>query len=520
MRLSNVVKTVRSWISDSRAADIAELNIERAVEKAVNNKLNTDDSSTVFLDPFSLFMGDQWLLRKHENLTFSELRQMAQNPIIGSIVHTRLNQAAMFCKQSKGYDYGFKITKKDAEGTLSTSEQKIGQEISDFILNAGLDGGESSLEMLVRKLLRDSLIIDQACAEVIFRRNKLPAYTVGVDGASIRKLKAALDPTYSEKTPIYAQVIDEKITNTYTDEQLIFGIRNPSSDIGRAGYGMSELELLITTITTLLNAEQYNSLALSQGGTQKGIMVIKGDVMTTEFEAFKSEFKRAVQNASRAWAPPIIRIGPTANVEWITLDRANKDIEYSQMFEYIVKLATGVYQIHPEEINWTIGASGASVSFNSGAKDRLQYSVDKGLRPLLRFLSNILSRYLVEKINPDYRFEFTGLGTSQVDEIDLRIKEIQNYKTVNEIRVEAGLQGIDGGDIILNGNFTSQDDDSSENESPPFDINFDEEDDDKEDDKPTDKDEHSDNDKNGKQDNPSTQEKTTKGYSGHNFDLR
>jgi len=460
MKLSKIIKTVRSWIGDSRASDIAELNIEHAVEKAVNDqsngKYNDSGSDSVFLDPFSLFLGNQWLFRKNEVITFAELRKMALNPIIGSIVNTRLNQAAMFCKKSSGYDYGYKITKNDGTGFINDSEKQIAQEISDFVLSAGIAGGEKSLEMLVRKMLRDSLIIDQACAEIIYRRNGYPAYLVCVDGGTIRKLKTALNPKRSESTPIYAQVIDDIIVNTYTFDQLIYGIRNPSTNLQRAGYGQSELELLITTITTLLNAERYNSLALSQGGTQKGLLVIKGDIMTSEFEAFKADFKRAIQNASNTWAPPIIRVGPTASVEWITLDRTNKDLEYSQMFEHIVKLATGVYQIHPEEVNWTIGSSGdANVSFNSGAKDRLQYSVDKGLRPLLRFLSNIVSMEIVEKINPEYRFEFAGLGTPRVDEIDLRMKEVQNYKTINEVRGEAGMSQILGGDIILNSNFLS-----------------------------------------------------------------
>jgi len=109
-----------------------------------------------------------------------------------------------------------------------------------------------------------------------------------VDGGTIRKLKTALNPKRSESTPIYAQVIDDIIVNTYTFDQLIYGIRNPSTNLQRAGYGQSELELLITTITTLLNAERYNSLALSQGGTQKGLLVIKGDIMTSEFDIKKA----------------------------------------------------------------------------------------------------------------------------------------------------------------------------------------------------------------------------------------
>jgi hypothetical protein len=179
-------------------------------------------------------------------------------------------------------------------------------------------------------------------------------------------------------------------------------------------------------------------------------LVVKGEVDEPGLEMFKRDFRAAIQNAANYWRPPVIRVGSEAEVEWIAIDRSNKDMEYSQLFDFIVKLATGVYQISPEEVNWQIGQSGAAVTYNSGAKDRLAYSQDKGLRPLLNFMASHLNSCVIHPINENLSLEFTGLGSSKQEEAEIRVKEVESYKTLNEVRAEAGLKPVDGGDIVLN----------------------------------------------------------------------
>ena len=44
-------------------------------------------------------------------------------------------------------------------------------------------------------------------------------------------------------------------------------------------------------------------------------------------------------------------------------------------------------------------------------------------------------KYIVEQINPDFEFVFMGLnGLSIEQELEMDIKKISNFQTVNEIR--------------------------------------------------------------------------------------
>lgn len=429
---------------------MVEYQLEKAVIAAQKAAQAGAAPVSQFYSPYSLFMGREWLVKSGTPLDFADLRMMAKNPIIGSIIHTRLNQVAAFCHPSLGrYEAGFELDKEGSDPGDDSSSEKAA--ISQYIDSAGFPGmGDTHLEEWTRKFIRDSLVLDQGCSEIVPRLNGRPGYLVAVDGGTIRRLAASLDYAVAPKTPVYCQVLDEVIVAEYSHEQMIYGVRNPSTDIHRLGYGSSELELLVNVVTIMANAEKYNSSALAQGGTQKGILVVKGAVDGPQLEAFKRDFRNAISNAATAWRPPVLGIGADAEVNWVTLDRANKDMEYAQLFDFILKLATGVYQIAPEEVNWQIGQSGASVTYNSGIGDRLSYSQDKGLRPLLNFLAGHLNNSFVSKIAPGYSLAFTGLGISKGEEAELRLKELGGYKTLNEIRSEANLDPVQGGDLVLN----------------------------------------------------------------------
>lgn len=439
---------LRGIIGSQLGADVVEFNIEKAIEEASIAARTSVQPISQFYDPYSMFFGREWLAKAGTSLTFNDLRQMAKSPIIGSIIQTRLNQVAAFCHPSNGsYEAGYEVTSLVDK---SPAGDPRNAELSKFIQTAGFSGyGDSSFEEFARKTIRDSLVMDQCCGEIVLRNNGKPAYMVAVDGATIRRLQAS--QMYSnKKDPVYAQVIDEVVVAEYQREQMMYGIRNPNTDIRLNGYGSSELEMLITIVTTLANAEKYNATSLAQGGTQKGILVVKGQVDKPQMDGFKREFREAVQNAAQNWRPPVLNIGPDASVDWVALDRSNKDMEYAQLFEFIVKLATGVYQISPEEVNWQVGAAGASVTYNSGVEHRLSYSQDKGLRPLLQFLSSQINTNIISKLDDTRAMRFTGLGTSKSEEVDLRAKEGSSFKTLNEVREEANLPRVEGGDVVLN----------------------------------------------------------------------
>jgi hypothetical protein len=452
--MQTIGQRVRTIIGDSFGADIVEERIEKAIQ---NIRDRAGEPQTMFYDPLTMFMGPEWMQRPQSALTTNDLRAMAKNPIIGSIIQTRLNQIAAFCTpRAQRYTLGFEITSDDNAAKKDNAKSLA---LRDWVYTMGTVGyGEATLESFARKFMRDSLELDQANAEIIARRNGQPSYVVAVDAGTVRRLKASLsfatDPDSDE--PWYAQVVHERIVAEYSRKELIFGIRNPQTDIKMMGYGYSELELLVRTITTMLNADKFNASQLTQGGTAKGVMVVKGDVEDTQFQVFKRDFRQAIRNAAHVWNPPVLKISKDAQVDWKELDRSNRDMEYSQMFDFLVKQSCGVYQIDPTEINWQIGATGASVNFDSSGPEKQAVSKQRGLRPLLTFLANNINSNLIQRIDPRYRLEFLGLDEDRKVDSEITSAEVKTFRTVNDIRAQHNEPPLKGGDIILDPLYTAR----------------------------------------------------------------
>lgn len=436
---------VRHIIGDAFGASIVEANLEKAIQAA---KENASAPKAEFYDPLSLFFGKEWVA-KPSHLTPKDLRGMAKNPIISSIVGTRAAQVAAFCQpQQDTYEIGFRVIPVDPNKDPSPEEV---YPLQAWLMTVGVPGwGERSLEAWARKFIMDSLILDQATSEVVLARNRLPAYLKVVDAASIRKLKNALtaDPRERASRPSYVQIIHDKVVASFMEDEMIFGVRNPQTSLESMGYGESELEVLIRTVTTILNTERLNSSMLTQGGTAKGVLVVAGDADPTQFENFKRDFREAIRNAAMYWRAPVLRVGKDSQVDWVELDRSNRDMEYAQLFDFLVKQACGVYQIDPEEINWQIGSTGSQTVFESRKDMKAYTSQRKGLKPLLNFLGSELTTIL-RRLNPEYRMEFVGLTRTREEDAELRERETQNYKMINETRAELGWDPIPGGNIVL-----------------------------------------------------------------------
>jgi hypothetical protein len=73
---------------------------------------------------------------------------------------------------------------------------------------------------------------------------------------------------------------------------------------------------------------------------------------------------------------------------------------------------------------------------------------------LLRFLEADINKNLIWLMDPRYEFQFVGMDSrTENDMQELRIKELQNWKTVDEVRAEDDLDLLGkekGGDLIMN----------------------------------------------------------------------
>lgn len=471
------MRTIEKAIRSDSPDDI--LRAQKALNTIQQKENQAMQPKAFFIDPLE-FNSNIGYKDKSFSLSYTTLKRMSKTPIINSIIKTRKNQVADFAEpQENKYSTGFVVRKKSKNGVeqkMDNKDKRIAFAITDFLLKGGNVGEweHDDFDTFIRKIVDDSLTYDQMTFEIMRnRRGKVESF-VATDAATFRMAnsffakdydipyfsndkglwgqdKSDYGPKIKGYYPAYVQVYQNVKVSEFYPWELCFGVRNPSTSIFANGYGCSELEELINVVTSLLWGDEYNRRFFSQGSAPKGMLRVKGAVNETALQQFKQQWQSMITGVMQSWKTPVVN----QDVEWIDLQKNNRDMEYSSWMEYLIKIACAIFNIDPIEIGWDISrSSGRNGLFEGSQEKRLQNSKDKGLYPLLKFLQRKINKYIVEQIHPDYEFVFMGLNGMTIDqELDLDIKKVQAFATINEIREKYEMKPLEGGDIIENAVF-------------------------------------------------------------------
>lgn len=437
---------------------------------------NSGKITSVFFDPNDLSGNGKGFKDSRGILSFDTLRRMGDIWIIRAIVNTRIEQIQNFLhfsedEQKEGFTIRRKkgLFKDDEEKELSNEEKRTIENIVKFLERGGwTDKWENvdDLQTFVRKITFDSLTLDQIAFEIVRNRNWELNKFRAVDASLIRFLDS-VDPKQQEALesyrykgylPRYCMVWEEMILKNPTTKEPIlyypwelgFGIRNKSSNIRRNGYGTSELEILVEIITWILWGMQYNGNAFSMGSQPKGFINIKNANVSNstlnEFRQAWTQTMRGVQNSHRT---PIIN---GIDLEWVDLSKTNRDMEFNEWLKFLVIISCSVYRMDPTELGFQFKDQ-AQIFGQDGQKQRLQHSREKGLKPLLIFLQNIITEYLVSELNEDYEFVFTGIEVEdEAAQVQLDKEKIEMGAVAMQdiFKKYSGREFDPENDIILN----------------------------------------------------------------------
>lgn len=461
----------------------AKLNIEKALllEKALKSDNVNDiyraqrylqnikkkqevDSKAMVVDPFSTNVS-QGYREKPFQLSFELLRAMSRTHVIKSIISTRRGQVKSFCQPQKNeYSTGFVIEKKRSFRSLSKptslekEDEKRLDELYEFLLNCGsIDNywHSDNFETFVGKLVEDSLSIDQGCGEIVRDIKGTPVEFFAVDGASIR-IADQLDEKYKDKDAMqrgyqvsHIQIYQGNVVAEFYPWELMFGVRNPSTSLRTNGYGRSELEDMVQTVTALLNADTYNANFFKVGSAPKGLLKYSGNINQNTVEEFRRQWISEMAGVMNMHKIPIINAD---KMDFVNLQQSNKDMEFSSYQEFLIKISCALFSIDPSEIGFPMnGSSNVQPMFEGNNEARLKYSRDKGLKPLLKDIQNWINKWIIHQIAPDFEFRFVGIEEKdEQTDFDRDIQSMANFMTINELRKKRNLQPLDGMDIIAN----------------------------------------------------------------------
>jgi hypothetical protein len=419
-------------------------------------ELGTDeDPKSLFVDPYAM-LEQMGFREKPNNITFQTIKLMRfRLPIASAIIQRRLAQLSAFTQpQSDQFSMGFTHKLRDPKAKVTRGAQKHIDKMDRAMLETGFVSnhrGRANFETFTRKYMADSLTYDAGAIETVPNRKGLPAEWYAVDASTMRI--ADTGKTYPDdsdtESPKYVQIYDNVVIEQFTESELAYGVRNPSTDIRSYGYGVSELELGVSVVTSLLWGLEYNQSIFHQGTLQKGLLNLKGTLNQVQLKAFRRMWYQLVSGVSNAHRLPILNAQD--GVEWVPLQNSNKDMEYNAYIDFMLKVFCSLYLMDPIEINFKYGPSEGRSMFEGANKARLVESKDVGLKPLLRFYANELNRAIVWPIDPDFSLGFMGLNASTPDELaKLNQQRVTTTHTINEIRQEQGLEAREDGDVILN----------------------------------------------------------------------
>ena len=413
----------------------------------------------------------------NNGIAFGTLNRMGDIFIIKAIINTRIEQVQNFLKYSvDDQKPGYQIRYKRSPGSEGSDEKELStkdKKIVDYIVRFLEDGGENdkwecedNFQEFTRKVLRDSLVLDQMTFELVRARNMNLKKYRAVDAALIRQLDTN-DPRYRQMfenfrwhgyLPRYAMVWDGQIIrHPVSDEYVVFypwelgyGIRNKTTNVLRNGYGCSELETLIEIVTWILWGMQYNGNFFKQGSQPKGFINVKnGNVDQGTLNEFRQDWKQTMSTVYNSHKIPVIQ---GIDLEWIDLQQTNRDMEFTEWIKFLLVIACAVYRMDPSELGFQF-QDAARIFGQEGQKERLDHSKQKGLTPLLVFYQNILNKYIISEIDDRLELVFTGIEiedeAAQV-ELDKKKSEAGFVSLEDMFKKYSGRKFDPNKDTILN----------------------------------------------------------------------
>lgn len=416
-----------------------------AEQRKYGRKLPQPDIKSILWNPSEIGFTGKGYRDPNNGVTFNTLNRMGDIFIIKAVINTRIEQVQNFLKysnddQKPGYKIRYKQT-PGVEADVNTKKEMSKEDMRkvEYIVKFLEDGGENdkwecedNFQEFTRKVLNDSLRLDQLCFEVVRARNFEVKKYRAVDGALIRQLDTN-DPRYSQMfeqfrwhgyLPRYAmvwdgQIIRHPVTNEYVafyPWELGYGIRNKTSNVLRNGYGCSELETLMEIVTWVLWGMQYNGNFFKQGSQPKGFINVKNqNIDGGTLNEFRQEWKQTMSTVYNSHKIPVIQ---GIDLEWIDLQQTNRDMEFTEWIKFLIVLVCAVYRMDPSELGFQF-QDAARVWGQEGQRERLDHSKQKGLTPLLIFYQNILNKYIISEIDDRLELVFTGIEiedeSTQVD---------------------------------------------------------------------------------------------------------
>ena len=430
------------------------------------------------------------LFEKKGRMSDKELRELAYyDSIISLIIDTRANQSMAFGRKSANkYDRGFVLREVIPVQIDSMIDQKQKEEeivfrtelsnvIFKYVLNCGstnrlildhvFQGSDTTfkncnLAEFLGAQSRNLLVYGRCATQVIRSKEGVPVLFRPVPVESIFRVLDQADVSLSSndrdvaeqsendlkdykniekgRRPIaYVQRIDGKNVAFFTEDDLIVTYLQKQAHENLDGYPMAPIEKAFYAVSMHFYAQQYLQNSFTKGLATKGIINLKtqetGVVSPEQAEAFRKLFSNYVARNDNSATIPIVA-GPI-DVEFVPLNITAKDLEFNNLYQRVLMIVCGAFQISPQEIGFGALDSAKPTMGDTGKQEQIVQGEERGLRQLTETLFDLLNDLIADSFpqaKDILRLEPIGLGQN-TKEADLAIykEELQTSGTFGKI---------------------------------------------------------------------------------------
>jgi phage portal protein BeeE len=287
-----------------------------------------------------------------------------------------------------------------------------------------------SFRTFIEPIVEDLLVLDAGTIEKVRTLRGMPGQLWAVDGGTI-KINALWDGDEAE--PRYFWYPDGFERASFTNDELVYMMENPAT---YRVVGLSKLETLKLAIDGELAGSAYNQRQVVTAAPD-GMLDLGEGVRPEQVEEFKSYWHTEVEGKGA-----MAFIGGSKNAKFVPFRPNNRDMQFLEWQNYLLRKIAGVFGLAPQDLNLTADVNRATADVQQ------ENTEDRGLRPLLALIQDYLTREIVWDDafgGPDNNlaFRFTRLNLKETTS-KAKINQVAlagvPWKSVNEARKEDGRE--------------------------------------------------------------------------------
>lgn len=428
-------ETVRDWDRLRQAEKTGDRMLMKALKTlnpaAAEAKAHTENLFS------TVGGGGMWLSKP--GMPFESLRALSTRIEVAQAIHlTRRRQVAKFGELATRDDsVGFRVRHADEDHEMTPDQKDYCHWLAKFLLNGGREFRPHVRRRLGRKTMREFLaeMVDESLTHDNVAIETVPLNGVpGLDSFYLRD-GATFYLAAPGNPDVYAyQSLSGLPDASFNHDELAIFSRNTTPDINRRGYGRSELEASVETMTLFLQALEYTREGIDNNAVPRGILTVFGQFDRRQEEAFKTSWAAKMRGVKNRFGLPVLfsRNGQ-ASAQFTSTNSDFSEMAFSKWMSLQVSIMSAIYGIDPKEISMDGFSSGNTSSLSGDDTEaKLAAAKDKGLDPFLSdgeaaFSDSIIGRFT----EGEYKVQFCGTDPMA---IEARRAREDRVMTINEQR--------------------------------------------------------------------------------------